>query len=86
MSDKLYEKILNILLTLRDVREHFHTYSAQDIKRLIDSKMAAKMREPKALAQLYELEKLIANLRETFTEAKDERAANIILDVTNGSS
>jgi hypothetical protein len=75
MTDhKLYEKLFDILLVLRDTREHFHTYSAPDINRLIASKMkAVTMREPKALEQLYRLEAMITDLRETLIIAKSEQ-------------
>jgi hypothetical protein len=35
--------------------------------------MKAKKKEPKALEQLYILEKMITELRETFITAKDEQ-------------
>jgi hypothetical protein len=67
----LYDKILNILLTLRDTAEHFKIRSAQDIKKLIKAKMDAKtLKEPKDLGKLYELEKMIADLRESLAAAK----------------
>jgi hypothetical protein len=73
MDYKLYEKILYIFLVLRDTREQFMTYSAQDIKKLIESKMKSKTaKEPKALQQLYRLETMIAELRETMDIAKSE--------------
>ena len=66
-----YNKILNILLTLRDTAEHFKIRSAQDIKNLINAKMAAKtLKEPKDLATLYALEKEIRELREAMDLAK----------------
>ena len=66
-----YDKILNILLTLRDTAEHFKIRSAQDIKKLIKAKMDAKtLKEPKDLGKLYELEKMIADLRESLAAAK----------------
>lgn len=33
-----YDKIFDILLMVRDTREHFQTYSSTDIKKLIASK------------------------------------------------
>jgi len=56
-------------ISLRDVHSHFHTYSAQDIKKLIAAKMKS-IREPKALQQLYELERAIAELRLSLEAAK----------------
>lgn len=44
---------------LRDTREHFQTYSASDIKKLIASKRKL------ALQRLYKLESMIADLRES---------------------
>lgn len=70
MSD-LYEKILNTLLELRDTAEHFRIRSAQDIKKLISSKMNG-IREPKDLQLLYKLEAMIADLRKTLIIAKEE--------------
>lgn len=69
--DVLYNKLLNILIILRDTQEHFKPYSATDIKKLIQSKVGAKtMKEPKALGELYKLETMIHELRETFLAAK----------------
>lgn len=68
-----YDKILNILLNLRDTAEHFKIRSAQDIKKLIKAKMDAKtLKEPKDLGKLYELEKMIADLRESLAAAKSD--------------
>ena len=39
-----YDKIFDILLMLRDTREHFQTYSAADIKKLIASKKKLALR------------------------------------------
>lgn len=66
-EDKLYEEILNMKLLLRDVAYEFKCYSANDIKKLIASKM--KGREVKALKELYELEEAIGNLRSSFCVA-----------------
>jgi hypothetical protein len=69
-EDKLYGEILNMKLLLRDVAYEFKCYSANDIKKLIASKM--KGGQVKALKQLYELEEAIGNLRSSFSEAKDK--------------
>jgi hypothetical protein len=70
---KLYEKLFDTLLVLRDARERFHCYSAADIKKLIATKMNAKtLREPAALAELYKLETMIRELRESMEAAKSE--------------
>jgi len=69
---KLYEKILDIFLSLRDLRDQFQCYSANDIKKLIASKMKMKsLREPAALRELYMLETAIRNLRESMESARD---------------
>lgn len=83
MTDhKLYEKILDITIALRDVHDLFRPSSAQDIKKLIASKMKAKKKEPKALEQLYLLEKMITELRETFVVAKDEYPEKMLMELT----
>ena len=68
---KLYEKILDMLLTLRYTAEHFRIRSAQDIKKLIWSKLNG-VREPKDLQLLYKLEAMITDLRKTLIIAKEE--------------
>jgi hypothetical protein len=72
---KLYEKIVDILIVLRDTRENFIGYSASDIKKLIAAKMKAVRREPKALEQLYRLEAMITDLRKTLIIAKEDELA-----------
>jgi len=67
----LYEKILDTLLELRDTADHFRIRSAQDIKKLIWSKMNG-VREPKDLELLYRLEAMITDLRKTLIIAKEE--------------
>jgi hypothetical protein len=68
---KLYEKLFDIFLTLRDLRERFQCYSAADINRLIAAKMKAKtLREPAALGELYRLETMIRELRESMEAVK----------------
>jgi len=68
-EDKLYDEMFILLLTLRDVAFEFKCYSANDIKKLIASKMKA-VREVKALKQLYQLEEAIGALRSSFSAAK----------------
>jgi hypothetical protein len=71
-GEDLYDKILNIIIVLKDTRDAFLGYSAQDIKKLIKAKLEAKtLKEPKDLAKLYELEKMISDLRDTFIICKD---------------
>jgi len=70
-GEDLYNKILDIIIVLKDTRDAFLGYSAQDIKKLIKAKLEAKtLREPKDLAKLYELEKMITDLREAFVISK----------------
>ena len=71
---KVYEKILDTLLELRDTAEHFRIRSAQDIKRLIWSKLNG-VREPKDLQILYRLETMITDLRKSLIIAKEEHEA-----------
>jgi len=70
MSKDPYHKILDTLLVIRDLSDEFKTYSATDIKNLISAKMKAKKREPKALQRLYDLEKMIGEIRDTLVLAK----------------
>jgi hypothetical protein len=73
MSDDLYTKILDTLLTLKYTAEHFKIRSAQDIKKLIKAKMTAKtLKEPKDLGELYKLEEMIRGIREEFEKVKAE--------------
>ena len=68
---KLYEKILDTFLVLRDVSDRFKTYSARDINALIASKMRMKTdREQIHLHQLYRLEAMIKDVRESMAAAK----------------
>ena len=67
---KLYEKILDIKLTLRDTESLFRVYSAQDIKNLISAKMNNVRREPANLQILYKLGDMINKLREDMDAAK----------------
>ena len=64
-EDQLYYKIFDTLRVLRDVRDEFMTYSAQDIKKLVASK------QRRALKQLYRLEAMIADLREACAKTRD---------------
>jgi hypothetical protein len=70
-----YNKILEIIIVLREVRDRFQTYSAKDINALIASKLKAVKKEPIALEHLYMLEKMITDLRESLIRAKDEYTA-----------
>jgi len=71
--DNLYTKVLDTLLVLRYTAEHFKIRSAQDIKKLIKAKLEAKtLKEPKDLQELYNLERLISELRHEFEKVKGE--------------
>jgi len=71
VDHKLYDKFLDMKLVLRDLQDEFKTYSAQDIKKLIAAKLKNK-REPAPLQELYRLEAMITELRQSFVLAKDE--------------
>ena len=65
--DTLYSQILDILVTLNAVNTRFTPFSAQDVKKLIAAKLKAKtQKEPADLQQLYKLEAMIRELRESF--------------------
>jgi hypothetical protein len=69
--DALYDKFLAMKITLRDTHSHFLTYSPADIKRLMATK-----RDGPALKQLYELEEMIAGLRQAIHDARCDSAAS----------
>ena len=71
-TDNLYYKIFDTLVVLRDVSDKFRTYSANDIKKLISSKINSKKRGPKDLELLYNLEAMLRDIRESFIVAKSE--------------
>jgi len=68
MTDKeLYGQVWDILVTLNAVNNTFTPFSAQDIKGLIAAKLKAKTnKDPRHLEQLYKLEGMIRELRESF--------------------
>jgi hypothetical protein len=68
-EDKLYGEIIDMMLLLRDVAYEFKCYSADDIKKLIASKLKA-VREVRVLKQLYRLEEVIGGLRSSFVSAR----------------
>ena len=70
----LYEMVLTTLLELRDTADHFRIRSAQDIKKLIWSKLEG-VRELKDLQLLYKLEAMITDLRQSLNSAKEELEA-----------
>ena len=67
--NRMYDKIFNIMITLRDLREKFQTWSSTDIKNLISAKMKSK-REPRDLKELYALADMINDLRASLDEEK----------------
>jgi hypothetical protein len=60
-----YDKIFDILLMIRDTRDHFQTYSSTDIKKVIVSKRKIP------LQRLYKLESMITDLRESLIQGDD---------------
>lgn len=68
MSDS-YNKILDTIIILGYTQERFQPYSANDIKKLIASKMSS-VREPKDLRCLYRLESMITDLRLSLEKEK----------------
>jgi len=64
---ELYGQVWDILVTLNAVNNTFTPFSAQDIKGLIAAKLKAKTnKDSKYLEQLYKLELMIRELRESF--------------------
>jgi hypothetical protein len=76
MTEKeLYGQIWDILVTLNAVNNTFTPFSAQDIKGVIAAKLKAKTnKDSKYLEQLYKLERMIRELRESFAA---ERSATL---------
>ena len=72
MTEKeLYGQVWDILVTLNAVNNTFTPFSAQDIKTLITTKLKAKTpKDSKYLEQLYKLEGMIRELRESFNIVK----------------
>ena len=61
-SHHLYTMLLDTLVVLKYVSEEFRTYSADDINKLITSKLK-RGRDPQSLKNLYDLEKRIKELQ-----------------------
>jgi hypothetical protein len=78
-SDDLYSKVFTILLTLRDTRDQFRTYSATDIKTLIKRALEAKTKDPKPMRDLYELETMIRDLRNSLLNERTVKLGEIVL-------
>ena len=75
VEDVLYFKLLDTKLVLRDTQEHFKTYSAKDLVRLIDATLQNKRKEPEGMKLLYDLEKRITEIRNIIEE---ERLKNLM--------
>jgi len=76
MTEKeLYGQVWDILVTLNAVNNTFTPFSAHDIKTLIAVKLKAKTpKDSKYLEQLYRLEGMIRELRESFNNVKSGTA------------
>jgi|APCry1669192319_1035405.scaffolds.fasta_scaffold39284_2 hypothetical protein len=76
MTEKeLYGQVWDILVTLNAVNNTFTPFSAHDIKTLIAAKLKAKTpKDSKYLEQLYRLEGMIRELRESFNNVKSGTA------------
>jgi len=72
MAEKeLYGQLWDILVALNAVNNTFTPFSAQDIKGVIATKLVAKTnKDSKYLEQLYKLERMIREMRESFDRAK----------------
>jgi hypothetical protein len=79
MTEKeLYGQLWDILVSLNAVNNTFTPFSAQDIKGVIAAKLKAKTdKEPKHLEQLYKLEGMIRELRESFAEVKPSTTPSV---------
>lgn len=73
-EDLLYSKMLDTKLVLRDTQDHFKTYSARDLVKLIEAAIHNKRKEPEGIKLLYDLEKRIAEVRHIIEE---ERSKNM---------
>jgi hypothetical protein len=72
MEDVLYDKLLDTKLHLRDTHEHFNTYSAQDLIKLIKAALNNTRKVPQGIKLLYELEQRIAEIRQLLEQEKLE--------------
>ena len=73
MESAAYNKILDLLIELRDTQDHFKPYSASDIKGLIKRNEEAK-NVPRVLLDLYRLGDMIGVLRESMNAARANKA------------
>ena len=75
VEDVAFHKLRETLILLQHVASEFKTYSAPDITRLIKAALKSKG-TPTALRHLYELEEMIAQLREIIEKGREVAAAN----------
>lgn len=75
MEDILYSKLLDTKLVLRDTQDHFKTYSAENLVKLIGTSLKNKRKEPEGMKLLYDLEKRITEIRHMIEE---ERLKNLM--------
>ena len=75
MEDILYSKLLDTKLVLRDTQDHFKTYSAENLVKLIRTSLKNKRKEPEGMKLLYDLEKRITEIRHIIEE---ERLKNLM--------
>jgi len=68
-NNKIYQQLLNTLLVLRDTSEDLRCRSANDLTKVINSSIKSK-REPSDIRKLYELEKMITDLRHLLMNAR----------------
>ena len=81
-EDVLYNKILDMMLVLRDTSQEFKIFSAHDIVKLISHKLRRKT-EPAELQCLFQLERMITDLRLTFEKAKLEAKSSSNAELTD---
>lgn len=75
-DNKIYSKLLDILVVLKHDADHFRTYSAQNLTKIIDASIHNKRKEPEGIQRLYSLEKRITEVRELLAEQKTIAIAN----------
>ena len=69
-NNKIYQQLFNTLLVLRDTSEDLRCRSANDLKKVINSSIKSKRKEPSDIQKLYELEQMITDLRHLLMSAK----------------
>jgi hypothetical protein len=71
VEDVAFDKLRETLILLQHVASEFKTYSAADIRALIKAALKSKG-TPTALRHLYELEEMIAQLREIIEAGREK--------------